>query len=177
MTTTLLDVVAATGDRSLCGPVARAVAWLVRAAIVPGCWARFYEPGSGRPLFVGPDGRPVGTPAEGRRPYRWVGDYGIPGLLAGFGLGSDGHPLADGPSPHPPRRIAGDPGACPGGVLHEARIGEGPRSRIIAAAVLLDRMTPLAELPCRDEVLAALQSRPPIPQSTSPGPRAGDRPG
>jgi pectate lyase-like protein len=152
----LLQIAAATGDDSLCEPVARGVRWLVRAAIQPGCWARFYEPGSGKPLFIGPDGRPVGTPTEGRRPYRWIGDYGIPGLLAGLGLDGGGRPLRVGAASHPPRRIPGDPGACPGFVPLEAQLPGGPRSRIITAAVLLDRMTPLPDVPCRDEVRAAL---------------------
>lgn len=157
MVDALLEIAAATGDVSLCAPVARAVGWLARSTVQPTCWARFYEPGSGRPLFIGPSGRPVGTPTEGRRPYRWIGDYGIPGLLARFGL--DGaEPLARGGSAHPPRRIAGDPGACPGFVPHEAQLAGGPRSRIIAAAVHLDRLTPLPDNPCRD-VRVADESR------------------
>jgi PelA/Pel-15E family pectate lyase len=156
MIDSLLQIAAATGDRSLCAPVARGVRWLARAAIHPGCWARFYDPGSGRPLFIGPDGRVVDTPTEGRRPYRWIGDYGIPGMLASLGLDGGGRPRRT-DVPHPPRRIPGDPGACPGFVPLEAQAPRGPRSRIITAAVLLDRTTPLPDTPCRDEVRAALQ--------------------
>ena len=156
MVDALLQIVAATGDHALCAPVARAVRWFRGAAVQPGCWARFYEPGSGRPLFIGPAGRPVGTPTEGRRPYRWIGDWGIPGLLASLGLDRDGRPVAQG-SQHPPRRIAGDPGACLGFVPFEEQRPGGPRSRIITAAVLLDRITPLPDTPCRDEVRAALK--------------------
>jgi hypothetical protein len=160
MVDALLQVTAATGDRSFCAPVARALAWLVGAAIRPGCWARLYDPETGRPLFIGPDSLPVGTPAEGRRPYRWIGDYGIPGLLAA--LGPDG----DVPRfPRPPRRIAGDAGACPEFVPLEEQGDGGPRSRIITAAVLLDRMSPVRVEPCRDEVRAALAPIRPLPRT------------
>jgi hypothetical protein len=157
MVDALLEIVAATGDRSLCEPVARAVRWLAGATMQPACWARFYEPTSGRPLFIGANGLPVGTPTEGRRPYRWIGDYGIPGLLAGFGLDRDGRAAEHASSPHPPRRMPGDPGACPGFVPLEEQPQGGPRCRIAAAGVLLDRITPLAEAPCSDEVQRAIR--------------------
>jgi hypothetical protein len=156
MVDALLEIVTATGDRSLCAPVARGVRWLVGATVKPACWARFYDPGSGRPLFIGPNGLPVDTPKEGRRPYRWIGDFGVPGLLAGFGLDRDGRPLPPDGSSHPPRRIPGDPGACPGFVPLEDQPDGGPRCRIAGAAVYLDRATPLADVPCRDEVREAL---------------------
>ena len=155
MVDALLDLIAATGDRSLCTPVVRAVRWLVGAAIRPACWARLYEPGSGRALFIGPSGLPVATPTEGRRPYRWIGDYGMPGLLASLALDPDGRPSASALA-HPPRRIPGDAGACPGFVPREKQGDGGPRNRIVRAAVLLDRMTPMPVRPCRDEVHAAL---------------------
>jgi hypothetical protein len=159
MVDALLQVAAATGDRALCAPVTRAVRWLVAAPVAPACWARLYDPQSGRPLFIGPNGLPVGTPTEGRRPYRWIGDYGIPGLLASLALDDDGRPLSPA-ARRPPRRIPGDAGACPGFVPLEEREDGGPRSRIIKAAVLLDRTAPVAPRPCADEVRAALDSGP-----------------
>jgi hypothetical protein len=157
MVDALLDLAAASGDRSLCAPVARAVRWLVGARVRPGCWARLYEPGSGRPMFIGPKGLPVGTPTEGRRPYRWIGDYGIPGLLASLALDVQGRPLASPPA-HAPHRMPGDSGACPGFVPIEEQDDGGPRNRLVRAAVLLDRTTPMAPRPCRDEVHAALRA-------------------
>jgi hypothetical protein len=157
MVDALVEVAAATGDRSLCAPAARAVRWLVGAAVAPSCWARLYDPESGRPLFIGPDGLPVGTPAEGRRPYRWIGDYGIPGLLGSLGLDDRGQPLSP-TARRPPRRIPGDAGACPGFVPLEDREDGGPRSRIIKAAVLLYRIVPVAPRPCADEVRAMLDA-------------------
>jgi len=92
MVDALLALADATGDVTFCAPVPKALDWFARSALGPGCWARLYTPGSNAPLYVGADGRPVATPAEARRPYRWTGEYGIPGLLAAFGLDERGAP-------------------------------------------------------------------------------------
>jgi hypothetical protein len=68
MVDALLQVAAATGDRALCAPVARAVRWLVAAPVAPACWARLYDPESGRPLFIGRTaGRSARPPRAGGR--------------------------------------------------------------------------------------------------------------
>ena len=84
------------------------------------------------------------TPAEARRPYRWTGDYGIPGLLAA--LGGTVTPRA------PRRRIPGDAGDCPG----EERHGDGPRFRIARAAALLGVSAEAPPPECAAEIYRAL---------------------
>jgi Pectic acid lyase len=158
----LLAVVAVTGDTSLCEPVARGVAWLDASTIGPACWARFYAPGTNAPVYIGPDGRPVATPDDARRPYRWTGDYGIPALFASLGV----DPADDARAGPPPRRIPGDAGACPPAVPPEEHADGGPRMAILRAAIRLAALAPPEPSPCA----AAVQRR------VSPaGVRARDR--
>src|SRR5206468_13029072 len=132
----LLALAEATGDAVFCAPVPKARAWLVRSELAPGCWARLYTPGTNAPLYVGADGRPVATPAEARRPYRWTGEYGIPGLLAAFGLDERGALRDPSLGPPHPRRIPGDAGRCAGD-HGSGRRSSGPRARIARATALL----------------------------------------
>ncbi|MFM7144292.1 MAG: hypothetical protein ACKO2K_20505 [Alphaproteobacteria bacterium] len=147
----LLVLAATTGDRRWCEPVAGAVAWFLGSRIAPGCWARLQAPGESVPIYADREGRRVATAAEAKHPYKWTGDYGIPGLLAEVGLDADGRPRE--PSgPAPPRRIFGDAGACPGGVPVEDAVEDpgapNPRARIVRAAVLLSRTRSHALSPC-----------------------------
>jgi hypothetical protein len=142
----LITLARATGDRRYCRAVGPAVGWLEASALGPGCWARLYSPDDNTPLFVDRHGRRVATAAEARGPYRWTGDFGVPGLFASLGLGPDGRPGGD---RAPPRRLAGDAGACPGTLPAEsARDVANPRTRILRAAVLLQRAEPLPPSPC-----------------------------
>lgn len=148
----LVSLSRVTGERRYCRAVGPAVRWFLEAALAPGCWARLYAPGANAPLFVDRDGRRVGTPGEARQSYRWTGDFGIPGLLATLGLGSDGRRLAPG-TPRPPVRLIGDSGACPGAPpIEAAPDDENPRRRIVRAAVLLQRLEPGPVSPCADDV-------------------------
>ncbi|HSV06644.1 MAG TPA: pectate lyase [Candidatus Binatus sp.] len=141
MVDALLALADATGDVTFCAPVPKALDWFARSALGPGCWARLYTPGSNAPLYVGADGRPVATPAEARRPYRWTGEYGIPGLLAAFGLDERGAPRDPSLGPPPPRRIPGDAGRCAGD-HGSGRRSSGPRARIARATALLGTGAP-----------------------------------
>lgn len=144
----LLALARATGDRRYCDAAPGAVEWLLRSAIAPGCWARLYRPGDNAPLYVDGQGRRVASPDEAKHPYRWIGDYGIPGLLASLGLDVDGASLAPGRA-LAPRRVPGDAGACPGELAVEsAPDRENPRARIARAAVLLERLEPGVPSPC-----------------------------
>ena len=136
----LLALAEATGDTAFCAPVPKALGWLVRSELAPGCWARLYTPGTNAPLYVGADGQPVATPVEARRPYRWTGDYGIPGLLAALRLDERGGPRTPSTGPPPPHRAPGDAGACPGDGAR--RRSTGPRARIARAAALLGTGAP-----------------------------------
>jgi hypothetical protein len=148
----LVSLARVTGERRYCRAVGPAVRWFLEAALAPGCWARLYARGANAPLFVDREGRRVATPAGARGPYKWTGDFGIPGFLATLGLGSDGRRLAPGAS-RPPVRLVGDAGACPGTPAIEAAPGgENPRSRIVRAAVLLQRLAPGKASPCADDV-------------------------
>jgi len=144
MLSALLALARETGDARYAAAAPGAVDWFMRSAITPGCWARLYEPGSNAPLFTARDGRRVANAAEAKRPYKWTGDFGIPGLLATLGLNEDGTPR-DSHAPLPPQRIPGDAGTCvaPAATAAE-RAGEenghetpNPRRRIAHAAILL----------------------------------------
>jgi hypothetical protein len=89
--------------------------------------------------------------APGMILFTWTGDFGIPGLLATLGLGSDGRRLAPG-APRSPVRLIGDPGACPGASpIEAAPDDENPRRRIVRAAVLLQRLESGPASPCAAE--------------------------
>jgi hypothetical protein len=146
----LISLARATGDRRYCRAVAPAVRWLVASAIARGCWARLHALDDNSPLFVDRGGRRVASPADAKTPYRWTGDYGVPGLLATLGLGVDGRRLA---GARPPTRVAGDPGACAGApAAEDTPATVNPRRRIVRAAVLLQRLAPAPEPTCADEV-------------------------
>jgi hypothetical protein len=101
----LLELADATGNGAYCAPVAPAARWLVASQISPGCWARFYELGSNRPLYFNERREVVGSPTEAHQPYDWTGDFGIRHLL----LRLTGAPTGDAPT----APVPGDPGACP----------------------------------------------------------------
>jgi hypothetical protein len=171
----LLALARATHRERWCTAAPAAVAWFVRSAIAPGCWARLYAPGDNRPLFVARGGELVASAAEAKRPYKWTGDFGIPALLASLGLDERGAPLAPG-APAPPRRIPGDAGRCPGVPL---RVGDGeppnPRARIARAAALLAAAAPPAS-PCPVPGAAAAQNGEPSPTVSAAAPTSRDRP-
>jgi hypothetical protein len=162
----LLAIARATGDRAYCRGSADAAAWLVHSRIAPGCWARLYDLVDRRPLYVDRAGRRVADAAQAKRPYKWRGDFGIPGLLAELGLAPDGSPLAPGDAV-PPRRIFGDAGACPDGTpLEDAPDDENPRARVVRAAVLLQRgAAPPPSSPCAGDGEGA----PAAPAARMPG--------
>lgn len=147
----LLVLARATGERKWCEPVAGAVSWFLGSRIAPGCWARLQAPGESVPLYADRSGRRVATAAEAKHPYKWTGDYGIPGLFAELGLDVDGEPR-DPSRPPPPRRPFGDAGACPGGIAVEDAVEEpgvpNPRARIVRAVVQLSRTRSPEISPC-----------------------------
>lgn len=101
----LLAVARATGDARYCAPARSAVRWLERVQIAPGCWARFHDLETGEPVYVDARGTRVPDPYAARPGYSWIGEYGIPALLARVGWAAP--PAVGAPLP-------GDPGACAG---------------------------------------------------------------
>ncbi len=142
---TLLALAVATGDRAWCAPVPGAVDWLVRSALRPGCWARFYAPGTNAPIYLGPEGTPVADPGSARPSYTWTGDFGIPFLLARLGIEAA---RGAGPLEAP---LMGDPGLCPGDPppAFDRSSTRDPRALIAHAAVLLAALDPPPPAPCR----------------------------
>jgi Pectic acid lyase len=151
MVDALVALVRAGAGDIYCRAVPGAVAWFLRSAIAPGCWARLYALDDGSPLYVDREGRRVETPAGAKRPYKWTGDFGIPGLLGEVGLAADGTRLPP-TAAMPPRRMFGDAGACPGGVgLADAPDRPNPRARIARATLRLERTDPSPQAVCTVE--------------------------
>jgi Pectic acid lyase len=137
----LAALAGATGDARWCAPVARAADWFARAAIAPGCWARFYAPATGAPLYLTRDGAPVDSPARARPGYSWTGDYGIPALLARLGAVPEAGAA--------PVRLPGDPGSCDRPAAPPGGPPSGdPRVLAAEAATLLAALAPPAPMPC-----------------------------
>ncbi len=134
-----LDALArTTGDARWCTAARAAAGWLARAAITPGCWARFYDLADGRPLYVDAAGARVAAAAAARPGYDWQGDFGIGALLHRLGLA---------PGAAPPAPLPGDPGACPG--MPDPLHAHGSvRSLIARAGMLRARLEPPPVSPC-----------------------------
>jgi hypothetical protein len=98
----LLALADATGDRRYCTSAVAAARWLDRVRVGPTCWARFHDLEGGAPIFVDADGRRVATSAMARPGYGWMGEFGIPWVLARLGIEAG----------TPPHRLPGDPGSC-----------------------------------------------------------------
>jgi hypothetical protein len=89
----------------------------------------------------------VATAARARRPYRWTGDYGIPGLLAALDVDARAARSA-----LPPQRLPGDAGTCPPELPLEDRDERSPRIAIRRAAIRLAAIEPAPPPPCVFEV-------------------------
>ncbi|MBM4268963.1 MAG: hypothetical protein FJ144_20515 [Deltaproteobacteria bacterium] len=150
----LVELAGATGDPSYCEAVAESADWLMKSALAPGCWSRFVSSDTGEPIFLDAQGVAVSTPDEAKRPYRWVGDYGIPALLASLGIDTE--------TAVP--RLPGDSGDCPGaqrstGPRHLTR---NPRARIGEVGSLLAGKE-RTESPCRVRTRTASHDAAPLP--------------
>jgi hypothetical protein len=139
---TLLALADATGDTRYCAPVPDTLLWLARSTVRPGCWARYYDPATGRPFYASADGKRVENLAQARRGYAWLGDFGIPALFWRLGVVVPGEQPA--PAGAPPRnRLPGDSGVCPGETSSEEKLDSYlSRSRIAGAGVILAAAEP-----------------------------------
>ena len=115
-------------EQRYCQTIDSSARWLTRSALSPGCWARFLSLEDGQPIFVDARGEPVAGPGQAKRPYRWIGDFGISQVLTRLGKtpGTD-ETLS---------RISGDAGDCPGTARRSQPRSEtwNPRARIGEAA-------------------------------------------
>lgn len=81
---TLLDAYLIQQDSTLLRPIPAAIRWLQSARIDPHRWARFYEIGSNRPLFVNLEQQVVYEFENIRSGYAWYGDFNIPQTIEMF---------------------------------------------------------------------------------------------
>ncbi len=139
---TLLALAEATGDTRYCAPLPDALRWLTRSLIRPGCWARYYDPVTGRPFYASADGTRVDSLEAARRGYAWLGDFGIPALFWRLGIALPGQPMEpDGRKPQ--SRLPGDSGVCPEEASSEEKLDSYlSRSRIAGAGVVLAAVEP-----------------------------------
>jgi hypothetical protein len=86
----LLALAKATGDRRYCTSAFAAARWLDAVRVGPSCWARFQDLDTAQPVFVDANGQRVRSAIEARLGYSWMGEFGIPWLLAHLGLESSG---------------------------------------------------------------------------------------
>lgn len=137
----LLAVAGASGEARFCEPARSAADWLERVAIAPGCWARFHDLESGEPVYVDAGGARVDDPYTARPGYAWIGEFGIPALLARLGRGTP--PPAGAPLP-------GDPGACPGRrpVTRPLRGARGLAARLARARPVVSPAAAVVSSPC-----------------------------
>jgi len=98
----LVALADATGDRRYCDGALAAAAWLAAVRASAACWPRFLDVQTGAPVFVDADGARVASPRTARPGYSWMGEFGIPWVLARLGIEGGA----------PPRRLPGDPGRC-----------------------------------------------------------------
>jgi hypothetical protein len=122
----LLVLADATGDRRYCASALAAARWLDAVRVGPACWARYHDLAAGTPVFVEAGGRRVASSVEARPGYSWMGEFGIPRMLARLGLGAG----------TPPDRLPGDPGHCPEDASPPRPLA-GMRATTAEAAVLL----------------------------------------
>lgn len=147
----LLAVARATGDARFCEPARAAAEWLEQVAIGPGCWARYHDLETGAPVYADARGARVADPWAARPGYSWIGEFGIPALLARLDRAAP--PAAGAPLP-------GDPGTCPDRPpIHGGFTGAR------AEAARLARLRPVERLdlgPCGG-LAATPPARPPSP--------------
>lgn len=79
---TLVDLYRATGDKKYLEPIPAAIDWLKRSEISVNKWARFYEPGSNKPLYFTREYRLVYTDDDLPTHYGFQGEFGIPDAIA-----------------------------------------------------------------------------------------------
>lgn len=73
---TLIELFLETGEEKYLKPISSALKWLEKSKLREGVWARFYELGTNRPIYVTADRRVVYERVNLRPGYGWFGNYG-----------------------------------------------------------------------------------------------------
>jgi PelA/Pel-15E family pectate lyase len=85
---TLIEIYLETGEEKLLKPIPAVIDWFQRSRLGPNTWARFYELGTGQPIYGDRDGkihyRLDEISEERRRGYAWQGNFNIPATIAYF---------------------------------------------------------------------------------------------
>ena len=74
---TLMDLYLETGDEKYLRPIPAAITWFKNSRLPDGNWARFYELGTNRPIYVNAAHRVVYDTVDLRPGYSWQGQYGV----------------------------------------------------------------------------------------------------
>lgn len=144
-----------TGEQHFCSPFPETIAWLRRSALSPGCWARLYSVDSNSPIYMDQQGNFVPTAEQAKRPYRWIGDFGIPALFASLGLDSNGHRHSRSDSFNEATwYLPGDTGDCSSVHEHPTSQTRNPRAWIAAAGSQLMRLEHPRLLACASTLSA-----------------------
>jgi len=75
-TRTLIELFLKTAEKKYLKSIPAALGWLERSKLRDNVWARFYELGTNRPIYVTSDRQITYEPVNLRRGYGWFGDYG-----------------------------------------------------------------------------------------------------
>lgn len=82
---TLMELFRATRDEKYLRPIPAAIRWLQSSRLENGKWARFYELGTNKPLYVNTNREVVYVYDQTIRPgYSWQGEYSIPQVIAEY---------------------------------------------------------------------------------------------
>ena len=79
---TLIDLYLETGREKYLEPMPAAIEWLEKSKMEDGKWARFYELGTNKPIYVNMNREVVYEFVNIRSGYSWMGDYGVTSAIA-----------------------------------------------------------------------------------------------
>jgi len=78
---TLIELYRETGHDRYLAPIPDAIEWLKTSQLADGTWARFYEIGTNKPIYVTANRKVVYEPTNLRPGYGWKGSYNVAKLM------------------------------------------------------------------------------------------------
>jgi len=78
---TLIELYRETRNDRYLAPIPDAIAWLKSSQLADGTWARFYEIGTNKPIYVTANRKVVYEPTNLRPGYGWKGSYNVAELM------------------------------------------------------------------------------------------------